>query len=1015
MTLPDSLPLPRLFDLIGNKVPELRGLTAKATELERKVGAQSYSLLAAEKPQLSAQASFQVFDLPATFAADLTADLEIHGPDDEVALFEPDPELDKLAASPKITAAAGTSFADLCLRGSVEGGAGAKVPVKALTLSARAAAAKTVRYRHLRPVAAEVRRFDAFRELLASSQLPQKVLDQTPDLVPQEAHVLEAWLRLDFGLAAAAGGEKLLSRMVELFDDTAAELKAHARFSFEASLGWSLYDAMQLAVGSFDVANPGWVRVRLQRRRRRELTLGAKLDLQVSYDLGTSALENLLERIFDLVPTPRLLDALRELDRLFTEGGAAAVKQRLSARAVAVVTDFIETEGWIDKLTADEDVRKLIDRSREIVQAYDELDAKVRDFWNTFLASARLGPGSQARRALQRVADLRGRSVEQVIDELVGGELNRALELIEAFGGEDLEGLVVGDPEAAQAALDQASRLAGQAVAFLDRVPDDFLARLRSFAARTGIAGTVAFLRRNLSSPDALRSALEQAVDQRVGGLVRRVTGKLLERIDDQDVARLAAWADKVLAAFDRMDEIEGDIRNALARLKGEVGFSFGIEISRVSERSAVVDLEIDPSVKKLREALDEALGSGDAEALIQALPDMAVGEDGEDAPPPFRLREAIFLSRRVRTGAFSSFISLFGETTRRTSRIDAETVNLRQVDGGQLRRFGTYRGGLTRTLLAEGSKATANGTDLGVWWRATASGPDGSPAARYTKVESRSLRLGFCRRDHKTLPEERRAIDAMLADLGFLEEESDPKASSLPGAAVNTQLSVDLRFDAAALDEVLRREDDDEGWNRDFLNAARRTFADRLVTTEFQGARLGAVLAALVEEPFFNDNWTDSTGFLSRGLNKPWKVEIDGRQVQDRWVLPAGGQTIIRLPALSEVIFNRRGAFQRLQKAAKSHHELGARPLPEDLRTAARLFANAMGKALQKQWDLPVSPLWLVLARLSRLAPQGLLTVRGIAVLRWKPTGAEDWNDPLVWRLRHGLPAHDHDSIFPF
>lgn len=1015
MSLPDSIPLPKLFDVIGNKVPQLRGLADKAADLEKKVGTKAYVLLDGQKPQLtSGDLSFQVLNQPVTFSAELKGTLKIHGAADDVTLFDSDPQLDQLSPAPKLSAPEGTSFADFSLDGTLKGGASAKIPVKALTISARAAAAKRIRYRHLRPAKAGATRFDAFRDLLATSQLPHAVLDGEPDLTAGEVQVLETWLNLDFGLAASAGGEKLLSRLVDLFDDATAELKAHAEFAFSASLGWSLYDAMQLAVGSFDVGTPGWVRLRLQRRHRRRLTFGAKLDLQLSYDLGTSALEDLVERIFDQLPTPRLLGALREFDQLFAQGGAAAVKQKLSSEAQAAVADFLDDEGWIDKLTSDPAVQRLIELSGKIVSAYDDLDEKVKDFWDAFLASAKIGPGSKARRALQMVADLQEQSIEQVIEKLLGdGELKQALELLETLSGEDLEGLVIGDPDEVQAALDRASRLAREAIDFLDRVPEDFLSRLRGFAERTGIASTLAFLKKNLSSPEALR----QAVDARVGGLVERVTGKLLAKIDDQDLKKLAAWIDKVLAAFDEVDEIESDVKNAVSRLKGELGFSFGVEISRVSESSAVVDLEIDPAKKDLRRAVDQALGSGDAGELIQALPQMQVAEgekDDADEVPSYRLREAIFMSRRVRTAAFSSFISLFGNTSRRTSRIDAETVRVGQVKG-KLRRCATYRGGLTRSILAEGQKATANGTDLGIWWRSKASGPDGALASPYTEIESQSLRLSFTRRDHKTLPAELQAIDAMLNDLGFLTP-GGARAASLPAPPVHTRLSIDLRLDAASVAAFLRNEGNAGGFNRDYRNAAHRTFADPLIVKDFEGARLGAVLAALLEEPFFDANWTsDFIRFAKKGLNKPWRLEIDGRQVQDRWAIKRGSDASIRFLELLELVRDRGGAFKRLQKTAKALEELGVRPLPADLRQVARLFANAMGKALIKKWDLPASPLWLVLARLSRVASSSLLKARGVAVLRWKPTGAGDWNEPLVWRLENGLPAHDQDTIFPF
>ena len=95
--------------------------------------------------------------------------------------------------------------------------------------------------------------------------------------------------------------------------------------------------------------------------------------------------------------------------------------------------------------------------------------------------------------------------------------------------------------------------------------------------------------------------------------------------------------------------------------------------------------------------------------------------------------------------------------------------------------------------------------------------------------------------------------------------------------------------------------------------------------------------------------------------------------------------------------------ALRKLEQQAKKARESR---LPGDLEDLSRLAAAGLQSASAGLWDNPMFDFWLVLARLSRLAPETLAAATGFASLRARSGEGEAWAEPLTWKLSAGLPT---------
>lgn len=72
----------------------------------------------------------------------------------------------------------------------------------------------------------------------------------------------------------------------------------------------------------------------------------------------------------------------------------------------------------------------------------------------------------------------------------------------------------------------------------------------------------------------------------------------------------------------------------------------------------------------------------------------------------------------------------------------------------------------------------------------------------------------------------------------------------------------------------------------------------------------------------------------------------------------------------------------------------------------ASRAWAKTL--VADNHWPSTLFGLWLLLARLTEIAPGELANIAGVATLRWKEPSEDVWKGPLGWRLVNGVNPLD-------
>ncbi len=1039
----NQLTLTSLFNALRNQLPpELQRLVDTAEDLQQPAGSGKFPVLEASDEKLEVtDGQVKIFDQPFSISGKLAADLLVHeqGAEEQILAFQ-DPTSEEEDQGEVLTAPQGQVLselkfvADAGISGTFEA-----TPSGGLTLSANAAAGGGLTYRHLRPSPTDATRLVALQGLLTSSRPPGLVPLALDEIDPSEIHVLTAKVNFDLGLDVTFGGNvKLqtdlsdLDALAKVFQGMSAEVKVDADYSLKASFGYSLYQQMLIAVGRFNLVDDNWLRMRIQRLRRSELTLGAQLDLQVEYDLAKDSLVALYDRILALDPTTNFMNALKEVQELRASGGWDAIRDKLVSTVGDEVDKLLDSVDW-RQWVSDQDAAKidgLLDELQKIITAYDELPDKIRSLWDTLLSEANLGPDSKILAALEKVKAIDPNDPTAVLEDLLDDDWKNALSLLEQFTGLSLDDLLSGQLSAISGALTKAQKLATTALNFLDEVPAKAIGLIQSFADRTGIEPAVTWLRANATSVDDLLDALKTKANEQIQNLVSRLIGKAWDALDADDLEKLGKWLDRIEAILDKKEEWEKKIGNYLNNLEGELGFSFGLEMSRLSERSALVDLEFDPSKTDVKKAVADALDLGQAKKLLAELPEADTLEQAG-----YRIREAVFSSRRIRTSAMSVFFSLFGlQKGKETRRIDEETIRVTQ-DGGRLVRDGSYQGGTVRTLRDDSDKAVVRTRELGAWLSMRATGSGGDVESPYDKgMQEQGLRMTFARRDDNTQAGEIAAMQTLLTDLGFPVTSADlAPVSGMPF----TDLTLSLGLDESAV-EAFFASADAAGWNTDCLNAGHRWFDEELIRfkkkrdNEIRKIRTGLVSAAVLENAEFQSHWLSSSSFLSQfgpatGNNlRSIRVSVAGQSVSvpiTRRLSP--GKVQIMLRGIFEMVESRGRSLNKLTDAQANHAGLATSPDPKVMRKLASQFSTAMARTpfqgktepnvFPAQWPSTMFDLWLAFTRVGRIDALALAKTRGLATLRFKATSEDDWQDPpLRWQLTDGLPAAALPRLFP-
>lgn len=906
-------------------------------------------------------------------------------------------------------APSGTALAELKLDGTVSLGGSFSLSQGALMLSASASASGQLTYQHLLPVRQQSLLLRAFEDLALGTRLPQTVrLDQ---LVPGEVHRMEALLSLSFGVQARWGKDLDLDKVVSLFNGLSARIQAQAAASVQASLGWSLYEQMRLTVGKANLMNADWVRIRLQRVHEQRLTLGAVVQLQATYD--ASDIATILQQMLDQSPLPRVVDAFQQV----ASGNWDAIKGELTNRAVATLDEYLDDTGWKKWLADDPKVKQLVAAANRVVTAYDGLDARVQSLWDQLLGSADLGPDSEIRKVLQQIAGL---GTINVTDLIQNQDLKKAIELIESLTGKSLEEILLASDSDARKYLDQAVKLANQALSFLQDAPgtvlSDAKAKIDQYAEKLKIKSTLEFLRTNATSVASLEAAIDAEAQKRLHQLLEKLLDKAFGAISDQDVQKVQQWAQRVL---DQYDELNAKLQQVLARFKGEVGFSLSLEMDRLTRREAVIDVEVDPQAPALRDIVPSALLSGSVRDLLDGLPELAV----EGQQPSYLIREAALSQRRVRTNSLSFLLSALGLKNvfkNQSQWLEEYNLQFSQQGSGQtavLARRAAYTGGFLRS-----NTVGAFDMEAGVWLDVAGQDTPARPFDPYADGALQpKLRLTLALDDSELTTADQAGLDTLLGDLGFLRLISRFPSKLIGGKTVEARLGITMEIDQPGVDSLLsdlNAAGAEESWNLDYLNASRRWYTESLVAEFTNDVSVGDILVAIEQRSDFNQQWTGGADPLTQwakqvGTFNPTvgnrRPKVDLLRDPDNLNLRARWNPLYS--SLFDLASNRKPGLDGLRnirlgledfRNKRSHASL------VDLSRAAALgFKDAHPGGLTLSWNNPMFLFWLMIVRLTRLDSKQARAARGLATLRWKDPGdGKPWGDPVVWQLERGAVA---------
>ena len=984
---------------------DAESILAKAKELgedlERRVGATAFEL-----PKLDLDDSgrqLEVFGQALTLDSTFQASATIHDPDD--ALVDP------FGVAEPATPPDGDSFVTVDVGGELSLGGSGSTTSQGVTFSAHGTAGAGFGYQHRRTVSQGRKRRTVLEDVLLGVRLPQFVDLSTLD--PGESHRLTAKVDFDLGIDAGAGKSFQTELQATLFDGLSAQATIQGEATVKAALGLSLYDQMALTVGR-SMAQDSWVRIRLQRQKQRKLSLSASLDLTVRYDFG-SALVQVLDNALDLVPTPALLDTFEEINGLLASGDWEAVKARLSARGNAVLDDWLESTGWREWLADSDEVQKFVDASREVVDAFQGLDGRIRSLWEQLLGKVALGPDSAIRKALETVAGLDPDDPDLIAKLAPGESAQEALALVEKLAGRSLDELILDSLPEAKEALGEAIALAQQGLDFLDDTPDKVLTKIQAFAERTGIAQTIGFLAANATSTAAIEQAIDDFAQQRIQRLVEVLVGKIWDAIQPDDLAKVETWAQRVQKILEAPDELEGRLKEALLQLDGQASFSASVAIDHEVQRSAMLDLELDvTTAPALATQIQNALRRGTATeigAALEALDEKLAKNDDEESGDetaktlPFRLRESVFTSRRVRSRTFSlTFLGFSRQAS--VSRTEEHRLQIRPVadEVDQYERLASFSASFSRRVLVDaGSNETA------IWLEHEARGTGVDPAKPFEGTPAPALRLVYSREDFEASSLELDHMANLLDRLGFNEE-------GRIGRAVRdqwtTQLIIQLRFvdpdDApgAAL-RALADTGDKASWNDAYLAAAKAWFENRLDDkTTTRGVNYGEIFGQLIRTPVFEQRWTQGTqSLLNQVRGESIMVKDGSRQEHIAWA-DLQGRPNTQLGILyGSMLPKRRRGRKALAKVIERLDGLGSTFDSDHAEALSVAFANAglRSTVYGPNWPSSLFSLWLTLARLRRRDPQLLATAQGLAVLRTRVEKDDPWQEPVRFQLGSG------------
>src|SRR3954452_24320640 len=514
---------------------------------------------------------------------------------------------------------------------------------------------------------------------------------------------------------------------------------------------------------------------------------------------------------------------------------------------------------------------------------------------------------------------------------------------------------------------------------------------LQQFEQRFGLRSAIDFLAHNATSLDSIEAFGDSIIKE----VISKAVGKAFDAIGTDEFAKVQAWAKKVIAQW---DTLSAKLAAAAKFLKGQVGFNVSLEMSRVSEQSAVLDFEFDPADGTVTGAVQQQL-SATVSKMLNALNDLR-----QDHSASLRIREALIISRHLRTGVASTFLSFVGLSKVTATQFDESIIRTDNTG-----REATFSGGFTQV-----GNFDATG-ECRTWIAAEASDGQISDTLSFAPpAVSRSLNLTFAHHGVNSTAAQRSAIEKLLEQLGFM----NAAGASAPNAATATEtifaINISLGDDAV---RTLVSNSDEDTWNRDYRNSAVRLLSDALFdrrTLFNNGPRVADAEAGVIGTDLWTNTWTDTSQqkFVTNPLTAMLAINGKGLHVV------AGNTIIPPYLELKQLIIQRPNGLRKLPalKQAVENPAIGSIASLQTLASEASAFFAATSLDIAEN---PMFLIWFVVARLCRLGPGTLTSAKGAASFRVRPQPDAPFDDPQQWSLTQavGIPitkfATDH--VFPF
>lgn len=911
--------------------------------------------------------TLKLFDTPITIDATLDA---------KVRICKAGEVPDSPFAGTVLTIPANTQYTALTIDGQISAAADVNATPGVLAISASGSVKSGFAYSHFLPIASTTPRLAALTQLAATTQLPQ--LADLTALVPGETLDFNSTLNVDFNLEAKYGATKDVNGVIDFLkdiggDSLALPFTAHIGFSASASFGLSLYDSMRITTGRA-TAPPNWVRIRFEREHRSSITFGLALQLNIDYD-ATAGPTALLDKVFALVPQTQALDTLKKIAAL--PANWDDFKTQISDEAALVVEKLVDETGWKDAVAASPAVAALIKTANDVVNAYDGIDAKVQSIVENVMARLDNTGLGKLKPVIDKIAaiDPATFQITSLLGPNLGPEVQQVIQWLEVLTGRDIEELAITSDirKVLTKAVDAAQKLQK----FFTGAESAVLGEIHDLLDKSGATGLVTWLRTNATSV----ASLQAAGDKAIGDFVQRIVNKQLDKISDADVQKIQAFAARLEQILNAPDALKAKLEAGIQKLKGSVGFSLSSEISRVSEWSAIIDVEIDPANGPAVKAA-KGLQEGHVNQFLSDLNQIQVKDND---PLPYLIHEILLTSKHVRTSAASTMLSIAGfNLSEQESAIDETSITVSDSADGPIREA-MYLGGAS-VRRAKGT-TTSEGA---AWIRMPAKGKGTDVTAAYAEVDP-VIRLTYTREDTNTNDRSQQSMVELLKDLSF-----GQALAGVPATLVGqqTQFSIEIELGKDAI-QAFKKDENEAGWNGDVLKAAHRWFfdVDRRDTMELKN---GQEMAGVLRDPQFQKLWTDypSDKFFEADSNSDFGIRLTPTPVDPSKNFKMEYLALQMLLTLRPFAFRNFDAF-----SAAGATSLDPKVLTKTTRQAADLFRNG-----QTKWQPPMFNFWYVLARLLRLAPQVFQGGRMVVTVRSRAQSTDNWSSLSIFARTNGI-----------